>query len=234
MEILSLRDAKILGAEFYFTGKPCNRGNIAKKRTSNQQCCCADCFELRRVNAAKKYHDNPEACRARRRDYYQRNQDLEIERAKEYRAANPGYSSAQNKAWREKNPQAVIDHNKSYRANNLEAQREYSREYAKKNRARIRAGIARRRAARKQRTPSWFSEFDTLVIAEAYLLAEARSKITGVEFHVDHMIPLQGETASGLHCAYNLQVMPAFMNMTKGNRMQLTEPFEWMAKIHSI
>jgi hypothetical protein len=87
----------------------------------------------------------------------------------------------------------------------------------------------KRRSVKMSRVPSWFGEFDQLVEDEAYHLAKLRSAVTGAEWHVDHMIPLQARLASGLHCGANLQVIPAVLNTRKLNRMILTEPHQWLA-----
>jgi hypothetical protein len=90
---------------------------------------------------------------------------------------------------------------------------------------------AKRRARHKSAVPAWYGEFDRFVISEAFDIAKARSASTGVEWEVDHMVPFAAKNACGLHCASNIQVIPAKLNSSKKNRMIFTEPLQWLGAI---
>lgn len=73
---------------------------------------------------------------------------------------------------------------------------------------------AQRRVLSKKATPSWA---DKEAIAGMYQLA-AIFNSTGINLHVDHIIPLKSSKVSGLHCEANLQLLSATENIIKGNR----------------
>jgi hypothetical protein len=71
------------------------------------------------------------------------------------------------------------------------------------------------RANRIKRTPPW-ANLDAIRLV--YLVAEQRTRLTGIPHHVDHFYPLNGKTVSGLHTSLNLRVIPAKENLLKGAR----------------
>lgn len=79
----------------------------------------------------------------------------------------------------------------------LDTRREYQRTYR-----------AQMRALKLQRTPAW-SETDEII--DFY-------NNCPIGYHVDHIVPLQGKTVSGLHVLTNLQYLLASENQSKGNK----------------
>jgi hypothetical protein len=85
-----------------------------------------------------------------------------------------------------------------------------------------RTTVAKRRAARIQRTPSWLTDFDKLKIKCMYSIATMLTRENKEEWTVDHIIPLQGKLASGLHVPNNLQVMRGSENYSKINKFEVS------------
>ena len=148
------------------------------------------------------------------------------------RNENPKGKKTSNREWAERNKTAQIAYRKQYeianknriqakRAENIEMRRETTRLWVKNNLGLVLASSASRRAAKLQRTPTWLSDFDKIKIKCLYQLAAMRNRESGQTWHVDHIIPLQGEFVSGLHVPNNLQVIPAIENMRKSNHYEV-------------
>jgi hypothetical protein len=102
---------------------------------------------------------------------------------------------------------------------NREARLLQKKEYRQSNKGKINALVAARKKVIKQRTPKWVSKEELWLIKEAYELAALRTKLFGFSWHVDHVLPLQGKTVSGLHVPDNLQVIPWIENIQKKNKV---------------
>lgn len=84
-------------------------------------------------------------------------------------------------------------------------------------RARTKANLRATRAKQAR----FYDELTTLVLSEAHELRKLRNKVTNIEWHVDHIIPLKGKLVSGFHIWSNIQVIPKTDNLKKGNKYAL-------------
>lgn len=107
---------------------------------------------------------------------------------------------------------------KQYAKENKEKIKKICTRYQKNNKGKVNARTAARHAAKMQRTPKWLNKDDKWIMQEIYDLAVLRTQATKLDWHVDHIIPMQGDTVSGLHCPENLQIILAKENCSKSNR----------------
>jgi len=92
--------------------------------------------------------------------------------------------------------------------------------YRERHKDMIRVKAAKRKLVREDRvkdaTPIWADHND---IESIYDMARAMSFETGLEYVVDHAIPIKGKKVSGLHVAANLQIMLKKENEQKYNKL---------------
>jgi hypothetical protein len=93
--------------------------------------------------------------------------------------------------------------------------------YRQANKGKINALVAARKKVIKRRTPSWLTDFDKLKIQCFYSVAVMLTRENKEPWHVDHIIPLQGELISGLHVPNNLQVLRGVENISKKNKFEV-------------
>ena len=98
-----------------------------------------------------------------------------------------------------------------------DANREYYRENV---RAHMKANPAYYNARNAQRRASLVSATfgDPQAIDYVYHAAQVIADVYGGRPHVDHIVPLQGENVCGLHASWNLQLLSASQNASKGNQ----------------
>ena len=117
--------------------------------------------------------------------------------------------------WRLRNPEKHAANFAAWRVLNIERDRINSRLWQKQNHAKVVAAIAGRKAARLKATPRWC---DLSAVRSVYDVATRLTISTGIQHHVDHIVPLQGAGVCGLHVPWNLRPIPALENKRKGNR----------------
>lgn len=145
----------------------------------------------------------PEKIRAAQQRWADKNKDAERVRKREYMRQQ-----------REENPERVASW-----AANCPPKPEQKRAWDIANPAR-RSAIARGYKARKLNAmPSWLSTEHKMQIDTVYHEASRLTKLTGIQFHVDHIVPLKGKTVRGLHVPWNLQAIPYYENLEKGARV---------------
>lgn len=145
--------------------------------------------------AKMRVKNDPEGVQRRQRAYVERHKDLVVARnAAKYQSQREERIAAAAE-WRKSNPEAA-------RINGA-AQR------------------ARRRAAEKRATPVWACHQS---IRRVYEQCSDVTKATGIAHEVDHIVPLAGKNVCGLHVHWNLRVIPASDNRSKGNRMEMAVP----------
>lgn len=113
----------------------------------------------------------------------------------------------------------------SYRNKNRELLNQKNSEYKKNNRHIANAQWMKYHASKLNATPNWLTQEHHEQIKLLYAHAKECEMLTGDKYHVDHIVPLQGENVSGLHVPWNLQVLPADINITKSNSHHGTETF---------
>ena len=179
---------------------------------------------------------DPEARKAYQREYAQRNREKAYARVKEWRANNPEAVAEQAKRYAAKYPEKARAKSLKSKYKHIDAVRERGRksaakvrennpalikerkaQYARKNRDIINAAVARRKAAKLLRTPKWLDVVHHAEIKFIYTWCSALREC-GLDYHVDHIVPLQGNTVSGLHVPWNLQILSAKENVSKRNR----------------
>ena len=68
--------------------------------------------------------------------------------------------------------------------------------------------------------PDWLTDYDILAMKCIYQVAAMRNANSDIRWSVDHIIPLNGKTVSGLHVPSNLQVIPLSENLSKGRKYE--------------
>ena len=128
---------------------------------------------------------------------------------------------ANSKQWYDKTPrEKQLVTKRAWQEKNREYVNAYNNAWQKANPEKHAAREAKRRAKKLSATPSWLTGPQRAQINRTYKLAHLMREITGKEYHVDHIAPLNGENICGLHVPWNLQVIQARDNLSKSNKFE--------------
>lgn len=150
------------------------------------------CIECIKINEKVRYYANPEKTKATTKRKY----DLNAEKLREKRRALYAISP-------EKEKESSKIRSKLWRENNPALRNALAKNY---------------KEAKSRRMPKWLAQDHLIAIKCKYSVASMLN-IYGVErWHVDHIVPLRGKDVCGLHVPWNLQVIPAKVNISKGRK----------------
>lgn len=232
----SRADAKALQAVRYHTGRPCLRGHVADRFTSTGQ--CVECVNTQnahwRALNREKVSKIMKAWRERQpRPAPKPSASLSSrERNRRYRLKKRGFQNANPNIqcvsmdpkvrwaiYYESNKSEIARVQRDYRDRNRDALKAAWKDWYSKNRVSQLEKAVMRRKKVLDATPGWLTAEDRANISALYFLAVRESSTTGVEHHVDHIVPIAGRTVCGLHVPWNLRVIPATENLKKGNKL---------------
>lgn len=197
------------------------------------------------LNGKYRRHQCKECWREYKNSYRAKNKDHVNEVKTLWKQKNPDKVKQHNKTFYENHKERCLDYSRTWARLNRDKRRKicldhyhrnsdkyslYSQEYNRNNREKLNLAARRRYQANpgkdiskvttrkrtlKSAQPKWANTF---FIEEIYHLAKIRSEVTGVKWHVDHIVPLKSDKVSGLHCEANLQVITQKDNCSKGNK----------------
>ena len=177
---------------------------------------CKECVKTR---SAKWVSENKE--RKKQNDANWRLNNLEKARAQsnQWGKDNKEKARISKRKWSKNNKSKEIELKKQWQQNNKDYAKTIVANWKKDNISKLRYYAANRRAIKINATPSWLSAIHKAQIQEFYDLAIAKSVQTGIEYHVDHIHPLNGNGFNGLHVPWNMQILSAKENISKGNKL---------------
>jgi len=158
--------------------------------------------EYRKKNAA--------ALKEKKAEYYLRDKD----KIKARLDANKETISAKYKEYYHSNRETMLEKGKRWR----EANKNWKTAWRKANKHKLCYYTAAYRASKQNATPSWITDTHLEEIDYFYQLSKECEILTGDKYHVDHIVPLNGKDVCGLHVPWNLQVLPAEINLSKSNK----------------
>ncbi len=135
---------------------------------------------------------------------------------KQYRVENRESLLEGKKQWYRDNLDRHKANMKSWAKNNKEDYSAIQHRYRLNNLGKFASKETKRRAIKLSALPKWLNKAQQVEIEYMYLY----NQIMPGDWHVDHIVPLQGEKICGLHIPGNLQILSATANLVKHNKFR--------------
>lgn len=183
------KEAQRLGASHYFTGIPCKHGHVALRKTKGA---CVECVRIEAAESAKKRVEYFRAYNISEAGLAAKRRYYETNKAKviERALTTPdAVKRVYRNAWKHRNPEEVKLH----------------------------TNVRRRR--HRAAIPPWVNATHRAEVKALYRAAVELTRLTGVRYVVDHIVPLQSDVVCGLHVPWNLRVTTQHENATKSNKL---------------
>lgn len=100
-----------------------------------------------------------------------------------------------------------------------ELQRKYYHDLSTGRKLQMFESKAKRRAMQYKSSYCFNPELSSFVFQELHRLRKLRNETTSIEWHVDHIVPIQGINVCGLHVWNNFNLIPKIENLRKGNKV---------------
>jgi hypothetical protein len=136
--------------------------------------------------------------------YCRRNKQARKEYFDKWYSENRHIHQKLGKEWAKKNRKKVLEYQRTSRSRKPDY---YRMKYS---------FYGSRRRAKMLSVDKPLTKNQEKIIKVFYQQAKRLQKMLGIEFHVDHIVPV---SKGGLHVPSNLQVLPASLNMLKSDRM---------------
>jgi len=193
-------DARAAGEKYYFTGKPCKRGHLAKRLTATSN--CVECFAITN------------------KQWISENKERSISNKKAWRNNNQARVAALHSQWVKDNPDRMRQHYKNYRRT---LQENFPEIVACRNL--LRASLVRIGKKKEGRTSTvlGYSSTQLKIHIEAKFKSGMSWKNHG-EWHIDHIKSIVKFIEEGIsdpqviNALSNLQPLWAVENIKKGSK----------------
>ena len=219
----SWKDARLMSAQLYFTGKPCKREHIAPRYTSNRIC-----QVCQKEKSRNQYLSNKEVWAKRNRKWVKQNPSRSREiiklAARRRREAKPEEEREYARKWRKENSNKVKGYTKKLVTQNRERYRDDPKfNLESRVRRRVRALLRGKYDGGISNLVGWSSKGALWYLREKCPKAFDKRGLVKSGYHLDHIQPLntffwESPEDEGFQKAWaleNLRLIPAQENLCR-------------------